>query len=100
MDATFCPHCGNKDTLRDAADDEAIGHVEKGCYDGSRYCYEGPLPTLQCDACGFTFAIDVTEDEIHDDCSCGQNALCGCGRYRRARALRGLPGSLSDNDDK
>jgi hypothetical protein len=88
MDARFCPQCGREGTLQQVAGDEAIGRVERGCYDGTRYCFEGPLPTLKCAACGFGFASDVTDEDVHEDCTCEQNPLCTCGRYRRAKGLR------------
>lgn len=89
MHTRFCPQCGRDGTLQTVAGDAAaLGRAVRGCYDGSRYCFEGPLPTLKCEACGFTFATDVTDDDIHDACNCKQNPLCTCGRYQRAKGLR------------
>lgn len=88
MEPQFCPQCGRQGTLHDAELPLAI--AERGCYDGTTYCYVGPLPTLKCEACGFTFSTDVADNVVHASCHCSENALCTCGRYRRAKALRSV----------
>ncbi len=91
MEPRFCPQCGQQETLLDDAE-HPLATAERGCYDGTTYCFVGPLPTLRCGACGFRFAIDVAKSEEHATCNCEGNALCTCGRYRNAKALRTIVG--------
>jgi hypothetical protein len=66
-EARFCPFCGQEGTLKDCG---GAGYVEKGCWDGKHYCYEGDLPGKRCTACGGMFSLDVDEDDVHSDCPC------------------------------
>jgi hypothetical protein len=78
-----CPFCGSVGTLTSTA---GAGFIEKGCWNGKAYCYEGDLPGYVCNRCNHDFTLDVDEDTIHAECDCEENPDCECGRYEEAHA--------------
>lgn len=78
-----CPFCGSVGTLTTSP---GAGFIEKGCWNGRSYCYEGDLPGYACSRCNHDFTLDIDDDFIHSECNCAENPYCECGRYEEAQA--------------